>query len=258
MEKIVRIVCSRKNLRGEAAEELLSNVRMKLIDDDYAVFRKFRGQSSLETYLTIIIQRLALDFLVQRLGRWRASVPAQRLGRVAVQMEILLYRDHLSFEEASQILIHNFGATQSIQELQQMAKQIPARTWPPSQQVDVAEHHEPASREEPFPQLDDRRQKLIQNLEATLGQMISELSNEDRVILKMRFESDLKVPQIAETLQIPAKKIYRRLETLMENFRKKLEKSGIRADDIMENINLITKIIHISHRVENYGGKITE
>src|SRR3954469_22157666 len=67
VERVIAFVTARRRLRPADAEEFASHVKMKLIENDYAVLRKFEGRSSLRTHLTVARQRL-------RSGSARASV----------------------------------------------------------------------------------------------------------------------------------------------------------------------------------------
>ncbi len=140
IRRVISFTCRRQHLRAEEAEEFASTVMVKLVEDDYAVFRKFQGQSSLPTYLTTVIQRLCLDFLRARRGRPRASAEARRLGPVAMQLERLLYWDGFGFDEACRILKDNHGVEASWEELEEMAGRLPSRA--------IGRHHEGGERTE--------------------------------------------------------------------------------------------------------------
>lgn len=47
-------------------EDLASEIFVTILADDYAVLRRFRGQSSLATYLTVIARRVVVKELLQR------------------------------------------------------------------------------------------------------------------------------------------------------------------------------------------------
>ena len=59
--RLVRSVARRRRLSADDAEELRSLVLLKLVENDFAVGRKFEGRSSLATYLTKVIWRVWLD-----------------------------------------------------------------------------------------------------------------------------------------------------------------------------------------------------
>ena len=78
IERVIAWVCARRGLRGADAEDFGSLVKHRLIEQDYEVLAKFEGRSSLKTYLAAVINRLYLDFQVQRFGKWRPSAQARQ------------------------------------------------------------------------------------------------------------------------------------------------------------------------------------
>jgi RNA polymerase sigma-70 factor (ECF subfamily) len=50
----------------EDRDDLCSEVFLAVMDDDFAVLRHFRGQSSLATYLTVIARRIVVKTLQKR------------------------------------------------------------------------------------------------------------------------------------------------------------------------------------------------
>lgn len=53
-------------LTSEDTEDIAAQVMLQVIDNDYAVLRNFRGQSSLATYLTVIARRTTVHELARR------------------------------------------------------------------------------------------------------------------------------------------------------------------------------------------------
>ena len=102
--QIALSVCRRNRVEDHDAEDFVSDIRLKLCDDDYAVIRKFQGKSSFTTYLTVVINKAFLDHRRKIWGKWTPSSQAKRLGVVAVLLETLVYRDNSSFDAACQIL----------------------------------------------------------------------------------------------------------------------------------------------------------
>src|SRR5690348_9058839 len=117
VEDSLRCVARRQRLGVDEAEELGSIVRLKLVEDSYAILRKYQGRSSLTTYLTKVISRILLDWRAARWGRWRASAAARRLGPTAVLFEVLTRRDGLTFAEACETLRTNYLLPASLPEL---------------------------------------------------------------------------------------------------------------------------------------------
>src|SRR5436190_23742802 len=104
VDRIVAFVCRRNHYRDDEAEDLAGHVRLKLIENDYAILRKFEGRSSFSTYLTTVIQRLSFQYRVQMWGKWRPSAEAQRIGEAGITLERLMTRDGLTFHEALETL----------------------------------------------------------------------------------------------------------------------------------------------------------
>ena len=68
---VVHVVSHTTNSRsiaiaGQDLEDLASEVFTALLADDFAVLRRFRGQSSLATYLTVIARRVVVRELLKR------------------------------------------------------------------------------------------------------------------------------------------------------------------------------------------------
>lgn len=55
-------------IRPDEAEDIAATVLLQVIDNDYAVFRQFRGKSSLSSYLTVIARRICVQELARRAG----------------------------------------------------------------------------------------------------------------------------------------------------------------------------------------------
>jgi RNA polymerase sigma-70 factor (ECF subfamily) len=51
---------------SEDVEDIAAEVFLKIVDDNYAVLRRFKGISSLPTYLTVIARRIAVKELIRR------------------------------------------------------------------------------------------------------------------------------------------------------------------------------------------------
>ena len=128
VERIIAFVARRRRLDAGEVDEFASVVRLKLIENDYEVLRRFEGRSSLKTYLTVVIQRFYLDYRVSTWGKWRPSAGARRLGPTAVLLERLTARDGMSFPEAVQAARTNHGVPENDRELFDIGAQLPQRT----------------------------------------------------------------------------------------------------------------------------------
>jgi RNA polymerase sigma-70 factor (ECF subfamily) len=71
-------------LSADDVDDLCAEMFLAIVANNFAVLRRFRGQSSLATYLTVVARRLAVKEISQRrhaeaLGHVRAQVPVDRL-----------------------------------------------------------------------------------------------------------------------------------------------------------------------------------
>ena len=137
IERVIGWVCARRGLRGADAEDFASIVKIRLIENEYEVLGKWQGRSSIKTYLTTVINRIYLDFQVQRFGKWRPSAEARRLGPVALRLEQLMFRDGLSFDEACEVLLSDPRIGLNRDDLHAIRVQLPQRT---SRRGDPHEH----------------------------------------------------------------------------------------------------------------------
>jgi RNA polymerase sigma-70 factor (ECF subfamily) len=58
-------------LTREDRDDLCAEVFLNILNDDFAILRHFRGQSSLATYLTVVTRRV----VVRKLMQWKPSAP---------------------------------------------------------------------------------------------------------------------------------------------------------------------------------------
>lgn len=84
---VINHVAYARSLTLSAAdvEDICAEIMLRLIDDDYAVLRRFKGQSSLPTYLTVITRRICVKELVKR--QREASLGHARAHRAVVMAE---------------------------------------------------------------------------------------------------------------------------------------------------------------------------
>src|SRR5262249_19321138 len=109
IQRLIASVARRHQLSPVDADDFAAEVHLRLISDDYAVLRKFRSRCTLRTFLTVVIQRLFLDYRNAQWGKWRPSAQSVREGAVAVRLERLTTRDGFTFDEACEILETNDG-----------------------------------------------------------------------------------------------------------------------------------------------------
>ena len=233
IERIIAFVAHRRHLRSDDAEEFASFVKMKLVDNDYAILRKFEGRSSLRTFLTVVIQRLFVDYGSAKWGRWRSSAEAKRAGRVGVVLEELLWRDGYSLDEACEILSTNHQISVDRQELERIAASLPARPKKRFEtDVSLIERAADSGGADADVERSERMQ-MAQRVSAALKRLMERLEPQERLILALKFVDGHSVADIAAMLSIDQKRLYRRLEQLLRQLRDGLHAEGIQADQAL-------------------------
>lgn len=230
IDKVVAHFCRKHHFQKEECEDFRSRVHFKLIDDDYAVFRKFQGRSSLNTYLTTVVANEMRDFLNYLWGKWQSSAEAKRLGPVAIRLEKLL-RDGRSFDEAVQDLQINHKVEMSWQELHEMAARLPDR-FPRRNEGEEGLLNLPAPGDPADSRSDkEEREAMRRKILAALSELREALPKEDQVILKMR-GGGFTVAQISRFLGLDQKQLYRRIEKILKELREELERRGFHKEDL--------------------------
>jgi RNA polymerase sigma factor (sigma-70 family) len=231
IDRVIATVCRRARIFGADAEDFASSVRIALIEGDYAILRKYGGQSSLAAYLSIVIQRLLIDQRSQTLGRWRPSREAERSGEAGMLFEKLLSRDRRSFEEALPI-VQAMDATLTRERAAEMAARFPAHVMKP-RAVELAD-------DAPIPAVaaaDDRvaeaeRRRVSDETTRVIRDAVASLPDEDAMILRFRFGSGMSIADISRMLRLPQRPLYRKLEALLARLRAALDAAGLDSRDV--------------------------
>lgn len=233
LDAVVRLVAHRYRLSADEREELGAQVRLRMIEQDYLVLRRFEGRSSIRTYLTTVVTRLFLDERVKAWGKWRPSAVARRLGPQAVQLERLLTRDGLSIDEAVRVLSTGRDDV-SVHELRTLAEQLPPRM---SRREVTDDALEDMPTEEPDAERLAQRQDVQttrRRLRDALSGAVTSLSPRERLLLRLRFEEGVTVAQLSRQLDEPQKPLYRTLERLLRTLRAHIVASGVSEADVSE------------------------
>jgi RNA polymerase sigma factor for flagellar operon FliA len=233
IERIAAFIARRSRLNADESAEFVQEVRVRLLENDYAIIRKFEGRSTFTTYLHVVIGRLYHQWRVEQWGKWRPSAEAKRLGEKAVALERLIARDGYTFEEAVKVLTTPSGACFTVSELEALYVRLPQRNPRP---VLVSDDELPEAMAIDAG-ADDRiesedRARSARTAARALDDVMGTFQAEDRVILQMRYWDARKVPDIARVLHIDQKKLYKRLDKLLGVLRRGLERAGLTKSDI--------------------------
>ncbi|HEU0055174.1 MAG TPA: sigma-70 family RNA polymerase sigma factor [Longimicrobium sp.] len=239
IERVATMVCRKHSVWGDDADDFLSLARMKVMDGDYAVLRKFRGDCAMKTYLAAVVVQRFHEWRRERHGRWRPSAAAVRIGPPAPELEALVYRDGCALSEAAERL-RSAGRTDATNaELARMLAALPARAPNRPEATDEAQiDSRPApSRADILiraAEHDARRAPVF----GALDRVLAGLDAEDVLIVRMRFADGHSVADIARSLGLDQRMLYRRVNRLRERLRAGLEETGVSRDDVREVLSL--------------------
>jgi RNA polymerase sigma factor for flagellar operon FliA len=235
IEKVAGVICRKHGVWGEDAEDFASVAKMKLMEDDYADIAKFRGDCKLTTYLATLVVRRFHEYARERWGRWRNSAAAERMGQLAKDLEVLVYRDGCTLAQAGEQL-RNAGKTDLPDvELARLLAKLPSRQPLRAMEVgaaavDTAPGADSADRGIGEADLDRQRSALL----GVLVTVREKLPPEERHILRMRFADGRSVADVARALHLEQKPLYRRIDQLRARLRHDLELSGVTAEAVRE------------------------
>jgi RNA polymerase sigma factor (sigma-70 family) len=249
IEKLVRFSGRRHHLSHVELQDFAGYVHVELLKDDCAALRKFQNRSKWWTFLASVIERLALDFLIQRWGRWRPSAMAEKLGPAAVILDRLVHRDGHTIEEAMEIVRTNHGVGLSYAELRALWDQLPSRP----RMTEVGEEAAAAISSPDSSEVrveDAARQRDIERLDGTLAAAFNGLAKQDRVMIALRYDHDLSVVEIAKLMNSSVPTIHRRLDRSLKELRATLSRSGFDPREISSLIGHSTMALSPMLRAE--------
>jgi len=234
IEQAIGIICTRAHLSGADAEDFAGTVRLHVLKDDCAVLHRFKGRSSIRTYLVAVVEHCYQDWRNARWGKWRPSAEAKRTGPLGVHLERLLVRDGLSRDEAYETLRTNTALSVSRADVDRVADRLPVRTRRHFISDAVLEQR-PSS--EPPPDSGVVELEAASHARAAIDRLacgLEGLAPRDRLILTMRFWDECSIVAIATALQIQPKPLYRHIERLLLHLRKSLEAAGMTSEAALE------------------------
>lgn len=230
IENVITAICRRKGMSADAVEEFAAEVRYRLVKDDYAILRAFAGRSRFETYIAAVLHRLLLDYRNHEWGKWHDSAEAVRLGQVAIDVERCIHRDGRSIDETL-VLLHDRYTELTRIEIEQLLVRLPPRTR--RTRVDLDEAGElPAAPE----RHDVTRSETAARISAAVRSFIDGLPEDDQLILRLRFDADMTVAEIARSMRLDQPLLYRRLYKHYRDLREVLARAGLGARDVEDVI----------------------
>ncbi|HEX6368494.1 MAG TPA: sigma-70 family RNA polymerase sigma factor [Longimicrobium sp.] len=233
IDRVAAMTCKQHGVWDADAEDFAGWMQMRVIEDDYAVIRSFRGESELKTYLASVVNRQFHEYGRQRWGRWRVSAKAEQLGPPAPELETLVQRDGYTLEQAGRKLRTAGRTTLSDAELARLLAQLrdrgplrPVEVPPATRDDALATAEAPSQADERVTAAEEQQER--RRVLAALGRALEALEDEDRIIVTMHFQDGYSVADVARTLNLEQKPLYRRVDRLRARLRQLLEQEGVR------------------------------
>jgi RNA polymerase sigma factor (sigma-70 family) len=240
IESVIRFVCRRRHLQGEHAEEFAAEVRLRLLQSNGEVLRKFQGRSSLQTYLTVVIDRLALDYQVARWGRWRPSQLARTHGTAGIRLEQLVVRDGVPIDDAVTTVAQELPPVDR-SALAALAARFPmrARRHYLGEEILQSLASDGSDAERLLTRADEEAR--FTRVTARLRELLGGLAPAERLLLQFRYERGMKVADIARLQQIDQKRLYRTLTDILVRLREALEAEGVDVSTVRDMLDALVE-----------------
>lgn len=235
IERAVARVSRRAGWYGTDAEDFRSWVFLRLLEHECRILREHQGRSSVRTYLTVVVTNLMRDFRNRRFGKWRPSRKSVRMGSLAIELDRLLNRDGLTITEAIRTLQRREDCTASEAELLELAGLVPTRprrTFVALDDVHGLEGGEPAD----GGLWDAERTASVGRIASELERCLASFEEEDQVILRLKYWNGLSVADVARSLRIPQKPLYRRIQHCLQRLAEALQARGVEAWQVREAV----------------------
>ncbi len=217
-------VARRSGLPAADVEDFCSVTNLLLVRKAETIQRRFRAEAAVSTFLESLIRNCLRDFLNSRLGKWRPSARASRLGALAIELERLREWDGYSDEEAFQILRRSWHRPVCCQDLDRLAGDLPPRarsrevSWNDVSTAELAYEQEP---------LEDNQQSP-QKVGQALDKALRDLRPSDVTLLRRHFCERTPFSRLARQRGMRQRALYSLKDRLLRRLRRRLEAEGVR------------------------------
>lgn len=249
IESVLAYIRRAHRLSPDDGDEFTSWARLRLLEDDCAVLRKFQGLSTFKTFLVTVAQRLFLDWRIKEWGKWRPTADARRLGPVAIELERLVVRDGLDYDHAVTTLMSK-GVALTSDECDRIWGELPRRGARQRAGEDVL-HALPAPAASADPIEAEATIDSAHRATIALAEAIPQLAAQEQLIIRMRFHDGFTVARIAQLIGEEQKPLYRRINQILGRLRAALTAAGITADEVRDLLgNPDVELTHVFPSLE--------
>lgn len=187
---VVRQVARRTRVPAQDVPDLQSAVLTKLVRNDYRALRTFRGTAQIRTFLFTVARRVVLDTRNRAWGKRRRPPAATEAASPGAAAP------------RPPFVCVSLDATVD----------VPTRTGCPHRRLEDLE-----------------RARAGASLAARLERALIALPPDDRLLVRLRHERGLPVSQIADTLGLDQRRLYKRLYGIHRELRTRITALGVSA-----------------------------
>jgi RNA polymerase sigma factor (sigma-70 family) len=226
LHRAIRSLARRYRLSADDEGDLLGDVLVRLIAHDYAVLRKYRGQSAMVAYLRVVAYRVLLDARIRRWGKWRPSRRALACGASAIRFERLVAREGLSMLDALSAMREPLDARLDRRLAHSLAARIARRRRGREFPLELGAEAAVEPMQERSLQTRDLT-RYAARVSAAVRRALQGLSDEDYRILHSRFVAGETVAELARRSGADQKGLYRRQERILRQLRADLGREQV-------------------------------
>ena len=227
----------------EAAADCYLYICQKLCEKNFQRLLRFKpeGPAKFETWLSVVARNLCFDWLRGRYGRRRAFRSVERLSQFENEVFRLHVQQGMSLEETlMQLAPRNPDATlEAVEAADALIQQAlsPRQRWALRQQwapkeilpVGAGEEENATSVEiedsRPSPEL----ALIVREDQKRLADVVAKLEPEERLLIRLRFEEELSLADIARLTEAgDAQRAYYRMNLVLDKLRKSLRQKAVK------------------------------
>ena len=231
IEAVIRSVCRHRGIPANDWDDFAGDVRLALLDPVANVLGQFGGRSKIQTYVTVVVQREAIEYLRRKWGRWRPAEPVKQEGPAAIRLQELVVRDGRPLQAALDIVLHEFREADraSLEALAQtFTARLQRRNLGEELLLDVVSGG--ADPEQTL--LTKEAAERLGHLIAAMLRAVETLDPSEQLLLKYRYQHRMKVSDIARLMKEDPKRLYRKLDDIRARLRAALEAEGIDTETV--------------------------
>lgn len=225
------------------ALELNNTVLDKLREKNFRVLRKFKGNARVTTYITAIISNQAVDLIRRKKGRARKKERAKKIGDLGLKIYEMVLVEGMDTSTAYGELKNKFGFKGTLEDMETSVKKIKGKGKPAGEQpfkagirnLETGEVIVADPRKNPEElTIEAQREEKLKEI---INEVVSQLSGEERLILRMRFpvsedEAPKDIDRISGLLGISKKAVYHRVSRVLKKCREMIVNHGVNFNDI--------------------------